>query len=224
MKYFIDTEFIEGPQKTLFGFTKPTIDLISIGIKAEDGREYYTISKDFNLKEAWDRFDWKEHISTHKEDEGKILHQKVYWLRENVLRPIFNEYYIEVFGCTMPTFSYSSMKKLVDTVGKSNKQIAEEVKFFCLYPNISSTPAPEFYAYYGDYDWVVFCWLFGKMINLPNKFPKYCRDLQQTFDEKKSSIKGRMKDQPGYPVNNGIHNALEDARWNFKLYNFLNTL
>jgi len=58
MKYFIDTEFLEGTQdKTFLGFkyskTKPTIDLISIGIVAEDGREYYAISKDFNLKEAW---------------------------------------------------------------------------------------------------------------------------------------------------------------------------
>lgn len=51
MKYFIDTEFLEGTQdKTIFGIkygqTKPTIDLISIGIVAEDGREYYAVSKD----------------------------------------------------------------------------------------------------------------------------------------------------------------------------------
>lgn len=43
MKYFIDTEFIEGSQtKRLLsipiGKTKPTIDLISIGIVPEDGR------------------------------------------------------------------------------------------------------------------------------------------------------------------------------------------
>ena len=52
MKYFLDTEFLEGTQKKWFGQTKPTIDLISIGIVCEDGREYYAISKDFNLKEA----------------------------------------------------------------------------------------------------------------------------------------------------------------------------
>ena len=58
MKYFIDTEFLEGPQKGWFGkTTKPTIDLISVGIVCEDGREYYAISKDFNLKEAWNRCD-----------------------------------------------------------------------------------------------------------------------------------------------------------------------
>ena len=57
MKYFIDTEFLEGTQKGWFGRnTKPTIDLISIGIVCEDGRKYYAISKDFNLKEAWNRY------------------------------------------------------------------------------------------------------------------------------------------------------------------------
>ena len=56
MKYFLDTEFLEGAQKKWFEQTKPTIDLISIGIVCEDGREYYAISKDFNLKEARNRF------------------------------------------------------------------------------------------------------------------------------------------------------------------------
>ena len=43
MKYFMDTEFQEMPN---------TIDLISIGIKCEDGRELYNISRSFNLKKV----------------------------------------------------------------------------------------------------------------------------------------------------------------------------
>lgn len=43
MKYFYDTEFIEDGH---------TIDLISIGMVAEDGRTYYAISKAFNPKKA----------------------------------------------------------------------------------------------------------------------------------------------------------------------------
>src|SRR5712692_5468086 len=39
MKYFLDTEFIEDGR---------TIDLISIGIVAEDGRELYLQSADFD--------------------------------------------------------------------------------------------------------------------------------------------------------------------------------
>ena len=45
MRYFIDTEFIED------GFT---IDLISIGIVCEDGREFYAINSDCNLDRASD--------------------------------------------------------------------------------------------------------------------------------------------------------------------------
>ena len=86
MKYFLDTEFLEGTQKTLFGKSKPTIDLISIGIVCEDGREYYAISKDFNLKEAWNRFQLDG-------DGSKTLKgQRVYWIRNNVLLPIYKEY------------------------------------------------------------------------------------------------------------------------------------
>ncbi len=60
MKYFYDCEFLEGTQKTWTGVSLPTIDLISIGIVSEDDRKYYAISKDFNLKEAWNRYDLKE--------------------------------------------------------------------------------------------------------------------------------------------------------------------
>ena len=43
MKYFYDTEFIEDGK---------TIDLISIGIVCEDGREYYAISREFKKRKA----------------------------------------------------------------------------------------------------------------------------------------------------------------------------
>jgi hypothetical protein len=64
MNYYLDTEFIEGQSIRLFGIpTKslPTIDLISIGIVSQDGREYYAVSKDFNLKEAWNRNQKRDH-------------------------------------------------------------------------------------------------------------------------------------------------------------------
>lgn len=43
MKYFYDTEFIEDGK---------TIDLVSIAIVCEDGREYYAISKEFKARKA----------------------------------------------------------------------------------------------------------------------------------------------------------------------------
>lgn len=36
---------------------------------------------------------------------------------------------------------------------------------------------PEFWAYYADYDWVALCQLFGTMMQLPDGWPMYCRDV-----------------------------------------------
>ena len=43
MRYFYDTEFIDNGR---------TIELISIGVVAEDGREYYAISTEFDPDRA----------------------------------------------------------------------------------------------------------------------------------------------------------------------------
>lgn len=37
----------------------------------------------------------------------------------------------------------------------------------------------EFYGYYSAYDWVLFCQLWGRMIDLPKSFPHYCTDIKQ---------------------------------------------
>lgn len=261
MKYFIDTEFLEGKQKEKFPIslfrkeTPNTIDLISVGIVAEDGREYYAISKDFNLREAWNRFDWKHDLG----GEPK----KVYWIRENVLKLIFEELLSKFnkesdtslemdslipnsyIGCIPnQTFRYSLLKFLINYYGKTNKEIAEEVKKFVYTTSQINDPEAidnwnevkhlfpvEFYAYFADYDWVVFCWLFGKMMDLPKGFPMYCKDLKQMMDDKRiPDDKGRlvglqaMKSNPNYPKQTDCHNALADAKWNKKLYEFLNSL
>lgn len=291
MNYYIDTEFLEGPQKEKFPIslfrkeTKPTIDLISIGIVSEDGREYYAISKDFNLDEAWNRFDLKLH-SGDRRNIGDGTY-KVYWIRENVLKPIWRElifkadecwgmsnkqtevYYKEILtGAYDHYFSFKSLKALIEKYGKTYKDIAEEIKEFCGYDygngkyfrsfsnvlkndwetnykdelvsRTIETTKPVFYAYYADYDWVAFCWLFGKMMDLPKGFPMYCRDLKQIVDEscERITFKARktspncpavthesMKNNnPLYPKQENEHNALADARWNKKLYEFLKQL
>ena len=255
MKYFIDTEFLEGTQDKImlgikYGETKPTIDLISIGIISEDGREYYEVSKDFNLKEAWNRYDIIKGDSTMVNSIGDNQYKvKNYWIRENVLKPIFLELAVcnnnEFVGYLM---TYKLLKKLINKYGKTNKQIADEVKDFCL-DNIQvyKSPdgkyiggidpykgTPEFYAYYADYDWVVFCWLFGTMNELPTGFPNYCIDLKQMLDEKqekrfgltmfKGNLANDIKKLPNYPKQTNEHNALSDAKWNFELYKFLQKL
>jgi hypothetical protein len=59
MKYFLDTEFIEKPC---------TIELISIGIVSEDGRELYLESSDVDLTDVdpW----LKENVIPHLKDIG----------------------------------------------------------------------------------------------------------------------------------------------------------
>tara|TARA_R110000796_G_scaffold61674_7_gene142656 strand:+ start:10324 stop:11130 length:807 start_codon:yes stop_codon:yes gene_type:complete len=268
MKYFLDTEFIEGTQKNWRIKTKkPTIDLISIGIVSEDNREYYAISKDFNLKEAWNR--WQQRTG---QGDRNNHEPKEYWIRENVLKTIFidflklqAEYLIKqrrITGYAPPLdtqFTYSNFKKLLNRFGKSNKEIAKKVLLFVndgyckeettrlqaeesysLYKAIEFVKGKtevEFYAYYAAYDWVVFCWLFGKMIDLPKGFPMFSRDLKVMLDDKlsKSSnygyLKGTLEDnlklikkRLDYPVQNNCHNALNDARWNLALFNFINRL
>lgn len=176
--------------------TLPTIDLISIGIVSDDGREFYAISKDFNLKEAWERYDLKPDIK-----EGGF--KKVYWIRENVLSQIFMDLLVleDVYGYerNLWSFTYKNLKRLLNKHGKTNAEIAKEVKEFCLqkeyvFPDFRNyTPntetglvvnKPELYGYYSAYDHVALCWLFGKMIDLPKGFPMYTIDLQQMLDEK----------------------------------------
>lgn len=74
-------------------------------------------------------------------------------------------------------------------------------------------PNPEFWAYYADYDWVAICQLFGRMVDLPEGWPMYCRDVKQLCDAKGS---------PLLPKHDGTeHNALDDALWTRKAWQFL---
>lgn len=105
----------------------------------------------------------------------------------------------------------------------------------------------EFFGYMCDYDHVAFSWLFGKMNDLPKGFPMYSKDLKQVLDEKqefrdklknvidenpiltKHEMSGlikplNIKEHLDYPKQESEHNALAYARWNKKLYEFLNNL
>ena len=72
----------------------------------------------------------------------------------------------------------------------------------------------------------MFCWVFGKMVNLPQGFPMYCRDLKQMLDEKEMDRQDgtdmvELRNLPTYPKQTNEHNALTDAKWNFELFKFL---
>jgi hypothetical protein len=77
-------------------------------------------------------------------------------------------------------------------------------------------PKPEFWGYYADYDWVALCQLYGTMMDLPDGWPMYCRDLKQWCDQLGNP---RLPEQ-----GKGEHHALADARWNKLAWGFLATL
>jgi hypothetical protein len=211
MKYFLDTEFIEGFHKPLFGKKRHFIDLISIAIVCEDGRKYYAVSNEYNYKDA---------------DS---------WVKENVLLPLYRTC---LSGDIKNRYDVDNFQSFI---GLPNKRIAEEVLLFmgCWRDEHFwrvGKDVPEVYGYYADYDWVLFCSLFGRMIDLPKGFPMYCKDLKQMIDakvdkynfsedtSKEASILESIKSNPNYPKQENEHSALDDAKWNFKLYNFLQTL
>lgn len=150
--YCYDTEFLEDGL---------TIDLISIGIVCEDGREYYAINADA----AWHR----------------IVRDD--WLMKNVVQ-------------CLGDFAAFRPKQL----------IAYEVAEFLL----GGKTAPELWAYFSAYDHVALAQLWGKMIDLPTGIPMRSNDVRQEMER---------LDVPSdaVPQSGALHNALEDARWNWDM-------
>lgn len=148
-RWFFDTEFAEDGR---------VIELISIGLVSDDGREYYAVSKEFDPERCNE------------------------WVRANVL-PL------------LPPRDFGGWK--------TRMEIATDIRELVL----EDGSEPEFWAYFADYDWVVLCQLYGRMVDLPKGFPFWCRDLKQR-------MAGRGIKKEMMPSQSGAeHSALEDARW-----------
>ena len=143
--YCYDTEFLEDGK---------TIELISIGIVCEDGREYYAVNSDMPVERI-------------KKDD---------WLCQNVIPhlPLTNDkrpYRSDAGSRWMFSLNMQS------TVVKPKWVIANEVREF-----LTADGAPELWAYYAAYDHVALAQLWGPMIHLPNGIPMYTHDLKQEID------------------------------------------
>jgi hypothetical protein len=78
-----------------------------------------------------------------------------------------------------------------------------------LYPG-DKAQEPEFWADYGSYDWVALCQLFGTMLDLPDKWPRFVRDVQQ-FRKSVGMEKFNITKDRGHDA---LLDALEvQARW-----------
>jgi len=142
MRYFYDTEFLEDGR---------TIELISIGIVADDGREYYAVNDGIT------RGKLQRRIRRHG------------WLMENVVPSLPRAH--GDWRMHMPKswlFDYNS------PLVTPKARIAEEVRDFLLVDG-----EPELWAWYGAYDHVALAQLWGRMIDLPEGVPMWTNDLKQ---------------------------------------------
>lgn len=175
MKIFFDTEFLEDGK---------TIELISIGLVREDGKELYLLNVEMNV--------------------NRIFRDN--WVRENVLQKIYTEMkerYNKENGPSTFSFDPNDFQYLLLLYGTNRKEIANRIVEFV-------GKSPTFYGYCSDYDWVLLMQLYGRMIDIPDGWRYYCRDLAQTIDE-------TGFDTSKLP-NSNEHNALDDAKWNYELY------
>jgi hypothetical protein len=74
----------------------------------------------------------------------------------------------------------------------------------------------ELWADYADYDHILLCQLFGRMIDLPKYFPKFTHDIQQL----RTSLHVGHSELPKSPKEEA-HNALNDARNAHERWRFL---
>lgn len=126
------------------------------------------------------------------------------WLMENVMPYIGHEEYTShVTGTGQPVRDLT----ITDPAAMSKQEARNAILAFV------DDIWPEFWAWYGAYDHVALCSLFGTMVDLPRKFPMFTRDIRQLWE-----AKGR----PPFPVQQkGLHNSLDDARHNVVRYDFL---
>lgn len=94
---------------------------------------------------------------------------------------------------------------------KPRHVIAREVQRF-----ITAVTDPQLWAWYGAYDHVALCQLWGCMIALPDGVPMWTNDLRQECERLGNP---QMPEQAA-----GEHNALADARHNLTMARFLDGL
>jgi hypothetical protein len=150
VKIFYDTELLEEPG---------SIDLISIGMVAENGCELYLINEEI---------------------ERDPLHSRIgrnWWLMENVVTqlPLRDKDAIK-----QPHAQHAGWFSLDQGDNRivPLRYIRNAVRDFIL-----ATPDPELWAYYAAYDHVMLSWLFGGMADLPFGIPAWTNCLKQLAHE-----------------------------------------
>ena len=125
VRFFDDTEFIEHGT---------TIDLVSIGVVDETGREFYAASTQFDLNRA------------------------IPWVRRNVLDQL-------------------------PAAGRQGLAHPERIRDDLLAFLTGPGEEIELWAWFGAYDHVALCQLWGATPALPRPIPRFTRELRQRWDD-----------------------------------------
>lgn len=168
MKVYYDTEFLDDGR---------LLDLISIGMVRDDGKEYYAVNLNLPMT--------------------RVLHHE--WLAENVVPHL-------------PTVNDIWLNHAHPDV-KPHHEIKNEVEEFLLEASLDSAWPLELWSWYSAYDHVALAQLWGPMSKMPSFVPMYTNDIKQEF---------RRCGDPTPPKQDGTeHNALADAHYHKKLYEFI---
>lgn len=165
------------------------MQLLSIALISEDGKEkFYAINREADISRAND------------------------WVSKNILPRLFKEW--GQYAMTLEEIKFMILHLIPPK--PINVVVAEKLG---IVPQETDLPdaiwqKPEFWGYYCDYDWVNFCWIFGKMVDLPKGYPMYCLDLKQV-----SKLNDDLEFKKQDPSQE--HHALNDAEWNRQQYIWL---
>ena len=144
MRYWYDLEFLEDGK---------TIEPISIGVVAQDGREYYAVVEDA----PWDRILQHEWLMQHV-----VPHLPI-----EISRP-------QPWEIDTPVQLTFAVSRIV----KPRRQIAQELSNF--FADDGSTP--ELWTWYGAYDHVALMQFWGPMIDRPPHMPMFSHDLKSVAE------------------------------------------
>lgn len=190
MRFWYDTEFLEDGK---------TIELISFGIVAEDGRELYLVNQEIEWTEA--RGDLHDRICRH------------HWLMENVVP--------HLGVCTnihQPSHPRTAPQQpgIFHVATDDNRVVPRRFIRNAVFDFLTAKGGPvELWGYYSAYDHVVLAQLFGPMASMPKGIPWWTNDVQQLAAE--LELEGCLPAQDASQA----HNALDDARWTRKAHEYL---
>lgn len=177
---------------TEFIETKDSVELVSLGIVTDTGRKFYAESSVFDDRNA------------------------VPWVTENVLSKLKwypkSAHYEKRMPNTTGGLGFiddDPMKNGMEVYGDMDC-IRDALTVFYSY-----TPSLMFFAYCGATDWINFYRIWGRLLDMPARFPNFYVDLRQMMWERGLDKDWKRKILP--PPENE-HFALSDAEWDKKLF------